>query len=98
MVHPRVNHVYTMDIIEIYIYMVYTRHIPGIYWKLGFQMWQGSRLRLHWQAAVLYWLQIPVRVAFLQGNAARGPEPRTGARGPGGSTAHVGPGAGAPAA
>jgi hypothetical protein len=27
-----------MYIIEIYIHMVYTRHIPDIYQKLGFQM------------------------------------------------------------
>jgi hypothetical protein len=28
----------SMDIVEVYIYMVYTRHIPGIYRKSGFQM------------------------------------------------------------
>jgi hypothetical protein len=28
----------SMDIVEDYIYMVYTRHIPGIYRKSGFQM------------------------------------------------------------
>jgi hypothetical protein len=28
----------SMDIVEVYIYMVYIRHIPGIYRKSGFQM------------------------------------------------------------
>ncbi len=36
MVYPWICHVYTMS--EVYIYMVYTRHIPGIYQKKGFQM------------------------------------------------------------
>ncbi len=47
--------------------------------------WQGSRQQLHWQAAVLYWLLIPVRVVLLpacprEGRAAA----RAAPRGPGG--------------
>jgi hypothetical protein len=40
MVYPRIYHVtvYTMYMWEVYTYVVYTRHIPGIYRKLGFQM------------------------------------------------------------
>ncbi len=52
---------------------------------------------MHWQAAVMYWLCIAVRVFLLPGKATRRPAPRPA--GPGGrsSPAHAGPGAGAPA-
>ena len=36
---PGIYHVYTIHMDDISIWMVYTRHIPGIYQKLGFQMY-----------------------------------------------------------
>ncbi len=41
---PCIYHVY----VEVYIYVVYTRHIPGIYLKSGFQMYDIKQHPLHY--------------------------------------------------